>query len=355
MGAAAMSQRQLAEPPTGGAAMGQRRGLARVAGLPTIAIVAASTVLVTRLIGDFGNAVIIAACSTILVAAGLHVLVHWTGQVSVAQVAFVGIGAFVTARLSAHGGLPLPVAVLGGTTAAVVASLAVGLPALRIRGFALAIITLAFGFAAERWLFVQPWLVPSSAGVPLTDHSFFGFDIRDSNALVIPVVLLVIIVVAATRRLGASAIGRASRLVAHDEEVAASYGIDVGAHKLFAFLFAGATAGLAGAVTILSIGQAGPTVFPPGDSILFLSAVLLGGRGPVWGSLVAAGSLGAVPILVGDIGHIVGLLAPLGILLTILVEPGGLNAQLHAAGRLVERLKPARKHTADAVLHEGEV
>ncbi|MBW3664326.1 MAG: branched-chain amino acid ABC transporter permease [Actinobacteria bacterium] len=327
----------------------------RVAGLTAPLLVAAALVLLTRLFGSFGNAVIITAGITMLVASGLHALVHWTGQVSVAQVAFVGIGAFVTARVNADVGLPLPLAVLAGMAAAVLASLAIGLPALRIRGFALAITTLAFGFAADRWLFVQPWLVPSSAGVPLADFSFLGFDIRDSNAFVVPVILLVVAVSAATRRLGASAIGEASRLVAHDEEVAASYGINVGAHKLFAFLFAGATAGLAGGITVLAIGQAGPAVFPPGHSILYLSAVLLGGRGPVWGSLLAAAALGAVPILLGDLGRIVGLLGPLGILLVVLVEPRGINGQLHAISQLIRRLTHHRTSATDTRVSTEEV
>lgn len=57
-----------------------------------------------------------------------------------------------------------------------VASLAIGLPALRIRGLALAITTLAFAFAATRWLFVQPWLVPQVSGIPPRDGRLFGFD-----------------------------------------------------------------------------------------------------------------------------------------------------------------------------------
>src|SRR5437660_1542772 len=180
---------------------------------------------------------------------------------------------------------------------AVVASLAIGLPALRIRGFALAIITLAFGFAATRWLFLQTWLAPLASGLPIADRRLFGFDITQSRELIIPIGVIGVGVIALTTRLGSSPVGRALRMVARDEEVAAAYGIGVAAHKLFAFLYAGACAGLAGAFTVVSIGRVGPGAFPVNRSVLFLGAVLFGGPGPLVGPLQAAAGFSAFPII----------------------------------------------------------
>lgn len=321
-------------------AVGRARGTR-----PAVALVAfvAGALLVTLSMGEYGNSIVVVACINVVVVAGLHVLVHWAGQVSLGQVAFVAIGAFVTARANADFGLALPFAVAAGVLAAVAISLLVGLPALQLRGFALAIATLAFGFAADQWLFVQSWLVPVSTGVPLRDEVFLGFSIRDSREFVVPVLVITVVVVAAIVRLGSSGLGRATRVVAHDEEVAASYGISIGAHKLFSFLVAGGCAGLAGALMVMSIGRTGTTVFPPTLSILYVSAVLLGGRGPVWGSVIAAASLGAFPILVGGLGHYVALIGPVGILLVVRVFPDGLNGQLRmqaaAAAHLVHRLR----------------
>lgn len=311
--------------------------------LVTRALAIGALLLVTRTMGEYGNSVMVAACISVIVVSGLHVLVHWTGQVSLGQVAFVAIGAFVTARANADLGWPLPLAIGAGVVGAVVASAVVGAPALRLRGFALAIATLAFGFAVDQWLFLQPWLLPASTGVPLRDSSLFGFAIDQSRQLVVPVLVVTIAIVGATVRLDKSALGRAMRVVAHDEEVAASYGISIAAHKLAAFLFAGACAGLAGALTVVSIGRAGASVFPPTLSVLYVSAVLLGGRGPVWGSLIAAASLGAVPILLGDLGHFVELVGPLSILLVVRLFPDGLNGVLQmqatAAAHLVNVLR----------------
>jgi branched-chain amino acid transport system permease protein len=285
-------------------------------------------------LSEFGNTVVVQMAIGMLIAAGLHVLVHWAGQISLAQVALMGVGAFVTARANADFSIPLPLAVVLGMVGAVVASLAIGLPALRIRGLALAITTLAFAFAASRWLFVQPWLVPQVSGIPLRDGRLFGFDITQSRQLVIPVGLTCVAVIAVTHHLGKSALGRSLRLVAHDEEVAAATGIGVPAHKLFAFCYAAACAGLAGAFTVISIGRVGPQAFPVNKAVLYLSAVLLGGPGPVFASLRAAAGFAAFPVLFRGLGRYIDLLGPVAILAVVIASPAGLNGldqRLHEA------------------------
>jgi branched-chain amino acid transport system permease protein len=285
-------------------------------------------------LSEFGNTVVVQMAIGMLTAAGLHVLVHWAGQISLAQVALMGVGAFVTARANADFSVPLPLAVLLGVAGAVIASLAIGLPALRIRGLALAITTLAFAFAASRWLFVQHWLVPQVSGIPLRDDRLFGFDITQSRQLIIPVGLATVVVVAVTHHLGKSALGRSLRMVAHDEEVAAATGIGVPAHKLFAFCYAAACAGLAGAFTVISIGRVGPGAFPVNRAILYLSAVLLGGPGPIFHSLQAAAGFAAFPVIFRGLGRFIDLLGPLAILAVVIASPGGLNGvqeSIHAA------------------------
>jgi branched-chain amino acid transport system permease protein len=285
-------------------------------------------------LSEFANTVVVQCAIAMLIAVGLHVLVHWAGQISLAQVALMGVGAFVTARANVDFSVPLPLAVVLGMLGAVVASLAIGLPALRIRGLALAITTLAFAFAASRWLFVQHWLVPQVSGIPLRDGRLLGFDITQSRQLVIPVGLVCVAVVAVTHHLGQSAFGRSLRMVAHDEEVAAATGIGVPAHKLVAFSYAAACAGLAGAFTVISIGRVGPQAFPVNKAVLYLSAVLLGGPGPVFASLRAAAGFAAFPVVFRGLGRFIDLIGPLAILAVVIASPAGLNGldqRIHAA------------------------
>jgi branched-chain amino acid transport system permease protein len=306
----------------------------------------AAPFICARALSEFTDTVLVQVMIAAIAVAGLHLLVHWTGQISLAQVAFMGVGAMVTARANADFGIPLPLAILVGVAGAVVASLAIGLPALRIRGFALAIITLAFGFAATRWLFLRPWLVPLAAGLPIHDRQLFGFDVTQSRQLIIPIGIIGVGVIALTTRLGASAVGRSLRMVARDEEVAAAYGIRVAAHKLFAFLYAGACAGLAGAFTVISIGRVGPGAFPVSRSVLFLGAVLFGGPGPLVGPLQAAAGFAAFPVLFRSLGRYVDLIGPLSILLVVTVSPAGINGVAHMTETAIARRLHRRKAPA---------
>ena len=154
---------------------------------------------------------------------------------------------------------------------------------------------------------------------------------------------------AITHHLGQSALGRSLRLVAHDEEVAAATGISVASHKLLAFSYAAACAGLAGAFMVISIGRVGPQAFPVGKAILYLSAVLLGGPGPVFQSLQAAAGFSAFPVWFRGLGHYIDVIGPLAILAVVIASPAGLNG-LH------QRLHHAltrRRHAVPAATVSG--
>jgi branched-chain amino acid transport system permease protein len=310
-----------------------------------LAVALAVPFLCSRLLSEFANTVMVQIAIAVVTVAGLHMLVHWAGQLSLAHVALMGVGAFVTARANTDFSVPLPLAVLLGMTGAVLASLAIGLPALRIRGLALAITTLAFAFAASRWLFLQHWLVPQVSGIPLRDRTLFGFDITQSRELVIPIGVVCVAVVALTHHLGSSTIGRSLRMVAHDEEVASAYGIGVPAHKLMAFCYAAACAGLAGAFTVISIGRVGPQAFPVQRAVLYLSAVLLGGPGPIFNSLQAAAGFAAFPVLFRGLGRFIDLIGPLAILAVVIASPAGLNGLHRSLHDALTRRRRQRKLT----------
>jgi branched-chain amino acid transport system permease protein len=172
------------------------------------------------------------------------------------------------------------------------------------------------------------------SGIPLHDDHLFGFDITQSKQLVIPLGLACVAVTAVTHHLGNSTLGRSLRMVAHDEEVAAAAGIGVPAHKLLAFCYAAACAGLAGAFTVISIGRVGPQAFPVNKAVLYLSAVLLGGPGPVFASLRAAAGFAAFPVWFRSLGRYIDLVGPLAILAVVIASPAGLNGldqRLHSA------------------------
>src|SRR5204863_5571006 len=123
-------------------------GLVIAIALPFVFETSAQTYLFTR--------VLIFA----LIGLSVTVLTGWTGQLSLGQFAFAGVGAVSATSLVARG-MPFPVAVAYATVAGVLAALLVGFPALRIRGPFLAVTTLAFAVAAQAWLYTQPIFLTS--------------------------------------------------------------------------------------------------------------------------------------------------------------------------------------------------
>ena len=180
----------------------------------------------------------------------LNVLLGYAGQISLGQYAFVGIGAFTTGLVTGVGDLRLPWLVGLAASAAVGAGLAflVGLPALRLRGLYLAVVTISISYACSESLFRVERIGGGSAG-KVVPPPYLG-----SNAIATSVehlaigLALLVLVWQVDVNLTRSRLGRAFRALKADEAVAASFGVDVARAKLTAFAISGAIAGLAGCV-----------------------------------------------------------------------------------------------------------
>ncbi len=290
--------------------------------------------------GEFGTLVLQTGALYVIAVLGLHILIHWAGQISLGHDAFVALGAFLTANFAAKLHFPFWAAVLAAAGLCVLASIVVGLPALRIRGFNLAITTLALGLAADRWLFRQEWLSGGSSGIRLPKPALPGVTFGTSRAtyylVLIPAVLLVLLAIQIRR----SKAGRAFLAIRADEDVAASWGINVAWFKLLAFMVAGGFAGVAGALTAYSVGIVGPQTFPVTRSIEFVAAVVIAGPGGVWGTVAAAALFGMLPSIQAAFGRFSTLVGALGSLAVIVQYPGGLN---EVGARLASRARELAK------------
>jgi branched-chain amino acid transport system permease protein len=175
-----------------------------------------------------------------LIALSIVVLTGWTGQISLATLAFAGAGAFGSALLSTQANLPfwivMPLSGLIGVPLAII----VGIPALRLRGFFLALATLAFMVAAESWLFTQSFLQTRNdvtRGVLREDLSQPAFYIS---------IFFAGLVYVGVRNLGRTRVARAFHAIRDSENTAISMGIDPVRYKLLAFALSGFIAGIAG-------------------------------------------------------------------------------------------------------------
>ncbi|MFP5319583.1 MAG: ABC transporter permease [Acidimicrobiia bacterium] len=245
------------------------------------------------------------------------VLTGWLGQISLAQMAFAGVAGFALARLASEVGVPFPIAPVLAALGAGVVGLVVGLPALRVRGVDLAIVTLAGAVAVEELVFKDIVLTGGVAGRQVPEPTLLGLDVgiggSFSSSYPRPVFGLVVLVVLAALLVGAAAVrrgawGRRMLAVRSNERAAAAVGVDVGATKLAGFAASAVVAGLGGALLGYAQGRLSFASFGVFVSLSVLAVTYVGGiarlaGAVVGGALVSGGIAFAVLDRATDLGR----------------------------------------------------
>lgn len=231
-----------------------------------------------------------------IVVLGLNLFIGYAGQISLGHAAFFALGAYGSALLNGEWGinpwLALALAVLGAAGLA----LLVGIPALRLHGHYLAMATLGFNLVV--YIILLQWDAvtggPSGyAGIPPLAIGGFAFasDLR-LHYLVWGVTLLCLTL---ALNLVRSGVGRGLAAVAGDEVAAAAFGVDTRAAKVKVFVLSAGFAALAGGLYAHGFGFVSPETFGIFASVDFVTMVVIGGLGSVWGSLFGAALLTALP------------------------------------------------------------
>jgi ABC-type branched-subunit amino acid transport system permease subunit len=235
-----------------------------------------------------------------IVGVGLTVLMGYAGQISLGHWALAGVGAFATAtfvtRLHVPYLLALPLAIAAG----MLVSLAIGLPALRIRGLYLAIVTLGFNLACQVYLFKQSAIGGSSAGRDLTPPKIGPFDLADpsNRPLLGFTILCLILVLLVARNIANSRSGRAFFSLRENEKAAATLGVRLTRYKLLAFAVSGGIAALGGALYASSLGLVRADDYQAPFSLTLIAIVIVGGLGSPYGAVFGALVIRGIPDLV---------------------------------------------------------
>jgi branched-chain amino acid transport system permease protein len=233
-----------------------------------------------------------------LMAVGLNVVVGKSGILDLGYVAFFAIGAYTHAVMSIHTALNFWEILPFAMGFAMLAGVILGLPALRLRGDYLAIITLGFG-EIVRIVAVNTEAIGGAAG--LTDipapTSIFGFEftVMDPRPYYWLTLTLLLLVIWGVIRLSHRKPGRAWEAIREDEDVAEFMGVATLKYKLWAFIIGGAVGGLAGAIYASQIRSIQPELFTLNLSIMILACVVFGGMGNIWGVILGAVILGYIP------------------------------------------------------------
>jgi len=312
-----------------------------------VLLVVAAAFLVPPLVANdyWLQAVLIPFLIYALAALGLNLLTGYAGQVSLGTGGFMAVGAYSAFKLStSFPGLNIIVVFLISGLFAALVGVVFGVPSLRIKGFYLAVATLAAQFFLI-WLFNKaPWFVnyASSGTITAPTRAVLGVTVTGpastSGARYLVALVLVVAFALIAKNLVRGRLGR-SWMAIRDRDIAAEIiGVRPLRTKLLAFAISSFYCGVAGAEFVfLYLGSAETLAFDINLSFLVLFMVIIGGLGSVLGSFLGAGFIVLVPIFLTNFPHMIGLPMPVAlqkqvelmvfgalIVFFLIVEPNGL-------------------------------
>lgn len=315
----------------------------------TYAALFAAAVLAAAVVSSATAVTLVSIVTFSIVGLSVGVVTGLGGQLSLGQFAVAGIGATAAFRAQ-ETGLPFVPSLLVGGAAAAAVSVAIGVPALRIRGLMLAVTTLGFALASQYWLLRQDWAL--GPGVATSRPSFLGIDLSSSRGYYVVSLLVFATMLWLASNVWRSGLGRRLRAVRDNEDAARAFAVPATLVKLQGFALGGFIAGVGGGVYGSLLAQLSSNSFPIEASINAAAVTVIGGVGvligPLLGSLYIVGVPQFLPL------DNAGLAATaFGWLLLVLYLPGGVAQALGPIrDRLVDRLATAAGLDAEAVRSE---
>ncbi len=320
---------------------------------PVVVAAVGSVVLLVSVLNGAWIDAITTALITALVCLSLTVVSGYAGQLSLAQFALAGVGALVAARTASAWDLPFWLAGVLAVIATTAAGVVVALPALRIRGVTLGIVTLGIAVVVQQVLLSNPAYTGGALGTTVEPPSLGGLSLdATAHPARFALLCLAILVVAGwvVSNLRRATTGRRLLALRGNERAAASLGLDVVRLKLYAFAVSAGLASLAGVLFAFRSPDVVFESYTPQRSIDVLGTTVIGGLGYIGGALMA-GAISAGGPVAYALDHVtgsrewLGLLTGLVMLVTLAVAPDGmfaLKAELgrRAAARLRRRPPP---------------
>jgi branched-chain amino acid transport system permease protein len=316
----------------------------RKLGFAAVALVAIVLWFLPYVLGSYAIHVVDVMLLFALLAVGLGLAMGIAGQINLAQVAFFGVGAYVTAILTTRAGLGFWTAAVLALVASAVCGLLVGVPALRVQSHYLGIVTLGLALAFTNWVTnaqlaggaegISAIPVPSLPGVDLSSEYLFYYVELVVFAVALGFGLFVV----------RAPLGRRMRAMRDDALAAGAVGVEVPMLRMTAFLFASVYGGLSGVLYAGLIRYVAPETFSIANMFLLLAMVIIGGRQSLVGCVVGAVALSLVRELLVDYPTYAQVAYGGVVVLTVVFAPTGL-AGLPA--RFRARLR--RKSTASAL------
>ena len=258
------------------------------------------------------------------------------GQLSLAQYSLAGIAALISVRFAAHFHSSFAVSLLVGLVTMVPIAFLAGLPALRLRGMHLAVVTLAFAYVTQQLVLANFSTTGGFGGTPIDSPTLFGLDLDSTlypRRYAMVVLAAFVLVAWLLRNVRRSPSGRRLLAVRSNERAASSLGVNVIGSKLYAFTTAGVIAGLGGVLTAFQLPFAVFSGFNVIQSVFVVGLAVVGGIGYVGGGFVGGaiapgGIVNQLLTSTGDITQWITLFGGLAVVMSVMFSPDGAVAGL---------------------------
>lgn len=266
-----------------------------------------------------------------LVSLGLNLLMGYTGQIAAGHAGFLAIGAYFTAIVGANlVWIPCPVILLLAGVFTGIIGFILGIPILRLKGFYIAMATLAFGVVVSEIILQWSSITGGDDGfsVPAARIGGFAFD-SDLKLfyLIIPVTLVMTIL---AKNIVNGYIGRAFIALRESEIAAQTIGIDLAKYKTIAFAISAFYTGVAGGLFAYLITFLSPDAFTIELSIDFIAMIVIGGMGSILGSIIGAVILTGIQQVLAGLLDLQVLIFGLSLIIFMIFMPRGISGMIRS-------------------------
>ena len=274
----------------------------------------------------------------------LVVVTGYTGQISLAQLTLAGVSAYILSTFAHSWGIPFPIAPLLSSLVAAAVGVLIGIPALRVRGLMLGVVTLTFAAGVEAIWFNNNSLDGGASGLAIPTPTMFGINMsigagKDFPRPAFGILCLIVLsaVALGVSYLRTSRLGSAMLAVRADERSAAAAGINVVRIKLIGFGIAAFIAGIGGSLLAYQLGNVTFQDFDAFLGLVLFSTVVVAGitsvSGGILAGIITAGGL-LVSVISSNVGqggvdNWYGVVAGIGVILTVIFNPEGVVGPSH--------------------------
>jgi branched-chain amino acid transport system permease protein len=222
---------------------------------------------------------------TLIAAIGLNILVGYCGQLSIGHAGFIAVGAYTAAILTNRMELPFLVGLIGAGVVSGLIGIVFGLPSVRVKGFYLAITTIAAQFIII-WVINHWSLTGGFVGIKVPYASIGGLVFRSESSQFYLIIIIAALCVFFAKNLARTKVGRAFIAVRDNDLAAEVMGVNLLFYKLLAFFIGCFFAGISGALLAHWIGFLNAEQFSLTESILYIGMIIIGGLGTTLGPIL---------------------------------------------------------------------